>query len=240
MYGWRARIGCINPLRGDIPITAMEMEMAAPEGVIFNHTFLDGPHSLDPDHLRTMLPQLEPAARELISKTSMDLILMAGAPIVLANGADKVIELLEKATGLPATTNLTGIVRGLRRLDIQKVVVVCPYYSERMAEMVREFLVAAGFDIVSLVRGDVPFGTLDEIPPHRTYRLAKGAFLEAPPADGLFLAGGGGPTSTILEALETDIAAPVVANNFASLWNCLDILHVRQPIKGYGKLLTCF
>jgi hypothetical protein len=32
----------------------------------------------------------------------------------------------------------------------------------------------------------------------------------------------------------------VVAANFAGLWSALTLANVRQPIRGYGRLLTCF
>ncbi len=59
-------------------------------------------------------------------------------------------------------------------------------------------------------------------------------------ADGLLIAGGGTPVYEIVEALEMDIGKPVVAHNFAAAWNALSMAHVRQPIRGYGRLLTMF
>ena len=46
--------------------------------------------------------------------------------------------------------------------------------------------------------------------------------------------------SDVIEAIETDIARPVVAANYAGLWSALTLANVRQPIRGHGKLLTCF
>jgi maleate cis-trans isomerase len=241
VFGWRARIGFLSPSPGGIATSLLEMEMAAPEGVAFLSRFLDGPATLETEVLRAMRPQLEPAARALVAKSKLDLILMGGAPVVLANGPDEVIEILEGAAKIPATTNVAGIVNGLRRLGIGKIVVVTPYYPQNMIDMVRGHLEGAGFDIVSMVSGgDVPFEKHKELTEHQTYRLAKNAFLQNRSAEGVVIAGGGAPLHSVLEMLETDIRVPVVANNFASLWNALDMVDVREPIKGYGKLLTCF
>lgn len=247
MLGLRARIGFISPgptappaVTGGVSAPLIEMEMLAPEGVIFVTKFLDGPASLATPDLLSLLPQIEPLARELVSKTELDMVLMGGAPIVLANGPDRVVKILEQATNLPATTNVVGIVNGLRRLDIQRVVVVTPYYPQSVIDMVRGFLLESGFDIVSMVSGgDVTFGKVQELH-EQTYRLAKKAFLQAPSADGLLIMGGGAPLHSVIEILETDIGKPVVANTFASLWNALTLANVRQPIRGYGRLLTCF
>jgi maleate cis-trans isomerase len=68
-------------------------------------------------------------------------------------GDKKIIDLIEKATGVPATTCVTSMVKGLQRMDIHPVVVVCPYYQEEPAGMLRKVLEQAGFDVVSLIRG---------------------------------------------------------------------------------------
>jgi maleate isomerase len=241
MFGWRARIGLLSPGTSGIHTTAIEMEMLAPEGVLFVGKFLDGPRSLTVPDLRAMEPQVEPAAKELAKTDGLDLILVAGAPIVLALGPKHVIATVEAASGLPATTNVTGIVNGLRRLDARKVVVVTPYYPPEIVDLLREYLESEGVEILSLLGGgDVDFGRHKELSQQATYRSAKRAFFKAGGADALVVVGGGAPFHEVIGALETDIGKPVVASNFASLWNVLTLANVRQPIPGYGKLLTCF
>jgi maleate isomerase len=165
---------------------------------------------------------------------------MAGAPVVLANGPEKVAQILSDATGVPATTNVQGLVNGMRRLDMQKVVVVTPYYPESAVELVRNYIESQGFDIVALVGGEGTLGTMHEVSQQGTYRMAKKAMLANPSADGILLVGGGAPLYDVIETIETDTGKPVVSNNFASLWNALTLANVRSPIPGYGKLLTCF
>lgn len=240
MFGWRARIGFISPGTSAIHTSALEMEMAAPEGVLLVSKFLNGPKSVSPEHCREMFPQIDPAARALVSKSEIDVMVMGGAPLCLAIGPEKVKEALESATGLPSTTNVEGIVNGLRRLGLQRITVLTPYYKEDMAALVREYLEGAGIEIVALSTGAVEFGTHKDRPQEMNYRLAKKAFLDGPPSDGLVIVGGGTPLHKVIETLETDIGKPVVANNFASLWGALTLANVRTPITGYGKLLTCF
>lgn len=241
LFGWRARIGFISPLRGRIHTSEIEMQMVAPEGVLIHSAYLDGPKSLGLEDLRAVLPQVAPAAQEVTGSTPMDVIVQGGAPVCLANGTHAIIDTITDATGVPATTVLNGLINGMRRLDMRKVVVVTPYYPDDLAELTRKFVEESGFDIAELVTGgDVEFAKHKEISPEGTYRLAKEAFLRAPRSDGLLLVGGGAPINTVLQTLETDIGKPVVASNFASAWNALTMASVREPIHGYGKLLTCF
>jgi maleate cis-trans isomerase len=216
------------------------MERIAPDGVAFLTRYLDGPKSLATEHLTEMLPQIEPLARSLVKKAEIDIVLMAGAPVVLANGPEKVAQILAEATGVPATTNVAGLVNGMRRLDMQKIVMVTPYYPASAIGLARNYVQDQGFEIVAMVGGEGTLGTMHELSQEATYRMAKKAMLANPSADGLLIVGGGAPLYNMIEHIETDTGKPVVANNFASLWNALTLANVRTPIRGYGKLLTCF
>jgi len=241
MFGWRARIGFISPNLGGLPGTLMEMQHLAPDGVAFLTRFVNGPASLATEDLLALSKDVEPLARSLVSKAQLDVMLMAGAPVVLANGPDRIAATLESATGLPSTTNVAGMIDGLRRLGIGRVSVVTPYYPPNVNDLLRAHLEASGFEVVSLTTGGA--GAVErrkEAPQEGAYRLAKQAFLASPPADGLLMVGGGAPIYEIIEALETDIGKPVVAANYAGLWSALTLANVREPIHGYGKLLTCF
>ena len=135
MFGWRARIGCIHPRKGQLHTSMIEMKKVMPEGVYLNDVFLDGPTSQAPEHLLDMFPQLEPTARE-VAKIGVDLIIQVGAPICLAQGPggdQKIIDLIEQATGVPATTCVTSMVKGLQRIDVHQVVVVRPCRDRRSA-----------------------------------------------------------------------------------------------------------
>lgn len=240
MFGWRARIGFLSPSPGGPPTSLLEMQMAAPEGVVFIARSLDGPASLEMKDLTAMAPQIGPAAAGLAAKTDLDLVLMAGAPIVLANGPDEVVRLMTEASGVAATTNIAGIVNAIRRLGLGRVTVLAPYYPQHLVDLFERHLTANEIDVFMARAGDVPFGAHKEQTPEQTYRRAKKAFLTAPPSDGLVILGGGTPMQTILQVLETDLGKPVIANNQANLWNALTMVSVRDPIPGLGTLLTCF
>ena len=82
MFGWRARIGFISPNLGGLPGTLLEMEHLAPEGVAFLTRFVNGPASLATADLLALAADVEPLARSLVQKAELDVILMAGAPVM--------------------------------------------------------------------------------------------------------------------------------------------------------------
>jgi maleate cis-trans isomerase len=240
MFGWRARIGFISPAPGGPPTSLLEMQEAAPAGVVFIARLLDGPKSLELDDLTAMVPQIGTISKALAAKNDLDLILMAGAPIVLANGSDAMIQAMTEASGVPATTNVAGIVNAIRRLGLGRVTVLSPYYPQHLVDLFEQHLTANGIDFHMVGAGDVPFGSHKDQAAEQSYRRAKHAFLGGPPTDGLVILGGGTPLQSILGVLETDIGKPVIANNQANLWNALTMVSVREPIPGLGVLLTCF
>jgi maleate cis-trans isomerase len=240
MFGWRARIGFLSPSPGGPPTSLLEMQMAAPDGVAFISRNFVGPKSLGLEDLRAMAPQIAELSADLAAKTDLDVILTAGAPIVLANGPDEVIRVMHEATGVPATSNVAGIVKGIQRLDLARVVVVAPYYPQELVDLFEAHLRENGIDVHMAGTGEVAFGSHKDQPPEAAYRRAKKAFLGAPPADGLVLLGGGTPLQSIIGVLETDLSVPVIANNQANLWHALTLARVREPIHGLGRLLECF
>ena len=57
-------------------------------------------------------------------------------------------------------------------------------------------------------------------------------------AEAVFLSGTGMPTLPVLELLEQDLGKPVISSASAMMWDALRLAGVRQPISGYGRLLT--
>ena len=57
-------------------------------------------------------------------------------------------------------------------------------------------------------------------------------------ADSVLIVGTGLRCVAILEALEQDLQRPVISANQASLWHCLRQTGVKEPVSGYGNLLS--
>lgn len=242
LFGWRARLGFISPHRGRVHTSDLEMQMAAPDGVIVHSAYLDGPTSLTFEDLRAVEPQIIDAAREVTASTPMDVITMRGAPICLVNGVERVRDAIHEATGVPSTTVLDALVGGLRHVDASRIVVYTPYYPPELAALVREYFEdREGFKITAYEDGGyVDSAGHKAVSEHDTYLVAKRIFLRSPESDALLILGGGTPINSVLQDLETDIGVPVISNNFATLWNALRLAHVREPIHGYGRLLASF
>ncbi len=126
----------------------------------------------------------------------------------------------------------------MQHLDIHKVV-VCTPYAESVNKMLLHYFSGAGLEVVTLNRiGGVR--EINAISPYGIYRPIKETFVKAPKADGVIMMCGAIRTFEIIQALEEDLGKPVVTANQAALWKALNMVKVKQPIRGYGRLLESF
>ncbi len=240
--GWRAVIGSMNPTFGGLPQSAGGgMEKAAPEGVVFHRANFHGPLGWSVEAIKAILPQVPEVAKEA-AFPGVDLVLVGGLPISIINGigTDKrIISAIKEATGVQATTAITSVVEALRRLQITKIIIVTSYFGEQVNEIFRKFMQDSGFEVVYHVeRGNDRWS---EVPPHAHYRISKNAYHKFPQAQGILLTSGRAPASAdVIEALETDLRIPVVSQDAATLWNVLNMVEVREPLEGWGRLLKLF
>jgi maleate cis-trans isomerase len=237
MYGWRARIGRLAPSAASV--AENEWAKASPDGVITvcARYLIERVTVAD---LENMMSQVDRAAREVAS-AKVNVIAQCGTPgiFIRGHGYDReVIDRIQELTGIQATTMMTSVVESLRRLGARRLAVATAY-TDDLNELLRTFLEASGFEVLSMTGlGLVRNVDIAEQPPEVAYRIGKRAFNEAPGADALFISCGGLRTFEAIEPLEGDFGRPVTSSSLATFWNCLRMSGVGTPITGFGTLLT--
>lgn len=83
----------------------------------------------------------------------------------------------------------------------------------------------------------VPFADVGRLSPQEVYAFVKAEFLKHQDAEGIYLLGTGWRVLDMVKVLEQDLQVPVVHPVPARVWAVQKRLHVRQPVKGYGRLL---
>ncbi|HZD49764.1 MAG TPA: hypothetical protein VE178_13570 [Silvibacterium sp.] len=58
------------------------------------------------------------------------------------------------------------------------------------------------------------------------------------PADGIYMLGAGRHNLPVIEVLEKDLKTTVLSSIPAQVWATKKILHLNEPVSGYGRLLT--
>ena len=156
-----------------------------------------------------------------------------------AAGETRIIDLIEKTTGIPALSTSSLVNDALRALGIRKLVVLSPYHSN--ADIIR-YLAAAGFAVVRDValKCATP-AEFETITPQRWLELARAN--DTPEADGIFLSCTNTTQIEAITAVEAALGKPVVNSNQAVLWGCLKRLKDKlgdagDAPDGLGRLMA--
>jgi maleate isomerase len=227
MYGWRARIGRINP--SPETVGDEEWRRLMPEGVIVISTrmYIE---RVDPAGLTAMVTDVERAAREL-GTARPNVILMAGTAGAFNGGLNFDLQLSDRikqaSGGVTGTTTMTAVLDALRTMRMGKIAVATSYIDSVDKALVA-VLIESGIEVVK-IRGMGLLKSIDmgDLQPEETYRFARAVFNDAADADGYFISCGNLRTLEIIAPLERDLNKPVITSNQAGLWHALRLAKIR-------------
>lgn len=234
MYGWRARIGHLNPSPATVGME--EWRAAAPRGVAFVGSRYRMERNDRASH-DAMLTELERAAREVA--TAGVQVIVQCSTLAAIGREQEIRSRIESATGIPALTVLGSVAAALRETGARRIALATPYPQEQNQELAGH-LAGEGFEVVA-AQGlakthSAEFGAEE---PHVFYRNGREVAAQAgDAADTLLLTCGNTRTFEILEALEWDTGLNVISSNQAALWNALRVVGVGEPVQGFGRLLS--
>ncbi len=234
---WRGVVGCIKPtLR---PGALEELIRILPEGVGIIPLFLDIREGTTDEFKRAVAP-FEPLVARL-AEAGCDLIHPEGAPPFMLLGYKAEGALIgewERRYGVPIFTSGTNHVRALQALGVQRFV-GATYFSGEINDVFRKYFIEAGFDVLSM-EGLPPgsFKSVGQTAPTEVYAHLKRVFLRNPGAEAIYLLGSGWRALGVLELLEQDLGVPVLHPVAARCWEIQHRLSIRQPVRGYGRLLS--
>jgi maleate cis-trans isomerase len=239
MTGWRARLGFLVPPGN--PTVEPEMTVLAPAGVSLHFNRLvargtPGAHTGQAERNRMMLDNIDLSV-EMLALVKPDVIVLGHTATSYDLGREREAQLiarLEAASGTRVVTAFGAVLRALERLGVRKLALAAPYSRETTLKG-KAHLEAHGIAIVNVAMLDGVANIYDETA-ERAYRLARSA--DRGGAEAVFLTGTGLPTLPVLNALEHDLGKPVLSSNAAMMWAALRLAGVREPVPGYGRLLT--
>ena len=155
-------------------------------------------------------------------------------------GYDRGQEMIQKIRATMTTPLLMDLdthFDALRALSAKKIVIATPYEDARNEER-KKLCESVGFKVLNIKGLGIQRRVdLERQAPYASYRLAKQAFLEAPEADAIYISCPEWPTVKHIERLENDTGKPVVSHATGIIWAALRTMHIKEPVKGYGRLL---
>jgi maleate isomerase len=208
---WRGSVGIIKPTMrlGGIE----EFIRLLPEGIGVLPLFVNIRKGTA-DEFKSVLDHFEEHVKTLAS-VPVELIHPEGAPPFMVHGLAgerDIVQRWERAYGVPIVTAPQTQVEAMRALGIRRIVGV------------------------SYFRGD--FDRAQNLSSHEVYSHTRKTFLDNPGADGIYMLGSGWKVTDIVQLMEDDFGVPVVHAQMARLWAIQNRLHVREPRRGYGRLLS--
>jgi maleate isomerase len=210
-----------------------------PEGFMFLNSTGTIRQLVDADFDR-QLQRIEDATVDL-AENNCDVIIIGGSPLFTKMGYGSDIAMGKKLTekvGVPVAAGITGEMEALKTMGIKKVVVATPHEDE-LNQRMKRFLEASGFEVLKIEGYGIRKNSqLSEMPVHASYKIAKRLYEQAPQADGAFIPCPRWPTIGDVELLEREIGKPVVTSCQAYIWYALKLIHIKEPITGFGRLMA--
>lgn len=233
---WRGTVGIIKPtLR---PGGLEELIRMLPEGigvVPMSNNIRKGTR----DEFAAVMAGYEDMTRQL-AEAGVDVINPSGAPpfMVLGYAGEReLIQSWEKKYGKPIFTSGMTHVDALNVLGAKRFV-GATYFRGEINKTYAKYFADAGLECLDMVGMDVDFDKVQELSSHAVYRFVKQAFLANRSAQAIYMLGPGWRTIDIIEPLEQDLGVPVIQAVAAQCWDIQRRLDVRQPVKGYGRLVA--
>jgi maleate cis-trans isomerase len=180
-----------------------------------------------------------------LAELKVDLIHPEGAPIFMLHGGykgeKKIIKDLEEKHGIPIVTTLMTMVETLKALNVRRMVGLTydyPGVDKQKYEKYFQYFSEAGIELLEMQGVPAPsFAEVRTISYKEVYQVAKQLYLKHKNAQGIYILGSLWRILEVIHLLEQDLQVPVAHPIPARVWAIQKRLYVRQPVKGYGRLL---
>jgi len=234
---WRAQIAFVLISNDDL--VEGDMFRIAPPGVGIHFNRIPGVDECTAETLMAMEKDLAEAASRFVCEDGLDVVCFACTSASALIGEERVMAELSRGAPNARTTSLiTGVIRALRTLRAQRIVVATPYLDE-INILEEKYLREQGFDVLDMQGMNILSGAeMYRVTPEFIQEYARS--FDRPEADAIFISCGGLRSLEIIDALEQEVGKPVVASNQAMFWDTIRLAGIDDKIEGYGQLLRLY
>jgi maleate isomerase len=232
--GWKARIGYLSPSVFETP---SDWNLILPEGFTMVASGLNVQSHTETEFNKAI--DALGAGLGIFAAEECDAILMGGITLGTQRGyatEQEVVAKLSKQVGLPVSTAMSATVEAFKSLKV-RTTVIATAYKETINQAVKKYYEDGGVKVLS-IKGLEVAKPVDQVklPNYASYKVARELFRQHPEVESLLIQGRWRSVAYVQE-LEDDTQKPVVSSTAASLWWVLQVLGMKPPIEGFGKLL---
>ena len=207
-----------------------------PPGVGIHFTRAAIADSITNESLSAQAELLADCAASLLPDGSLDVICYACTSGSLVIGEERVFaELNRGAADAKATSLISGVIRALKTLQAQRIVIATPYLDE-VNRREADYLEQAGFEVLSICGLNLEKDS-DMVRVAPDYITEFALAQDHPDADAIFVSCGALRTLDVVAEIEARAGKPVVCSNQAMIWDCLRLAGIDDRFEGYGRLL---
>ncbi|MBM4263871.1 MAG: hypothetical protein FJ145_20920 [Deltaproteobacteria bacterium] len=230
-------IGLISPNTNDETLT--DVYKILPKDIRIEGRQLTVTKFTDDEFARAEMKFLD-HVREL-AKLPLDFLMITGELFLSYKGpgSDKdILKLVSGITQVPSSTVLTAVTRACQKVGLRRVVMASPF-PEDQGERLVKFLKHDGIEVVAFRGLGCPnTNIIWQLAPETGYELSMELLKKHPDVDGVYMPCNKWRTVSVIERIEKDSGKPVVTNTQAWTWEALRLMGVKEPIPGYGRLLS--
>ena len=132
------------------------------------------------------------------------------------------------------TTPITATIKALKKLNIKKISIFTPY-TKIINDSVLDYFNKKNIIINSLtyfdIASDLDIGKVDE-----SYLFEVLAKIDLSESDALFISCTALPALSIIDKLEKKLNRVVLSSNQTLIWDALNLIGNKEPVKGFGKI----
>jgi len=207
-----------------------------PEGVGVHFARVPIPDSITNETLAAQAEYLAATAASILPDGSLDVTCYACTSGSLVIGEDRVFrELRAGAPNAQPTSLITGVIKALRALKVNRISVATPYLDE-INDREDIYLKDAGFDVLNITGLNLEKDSeMVRVPPDFLVEYALA--VDHPDSEALFISCGALRTLDVVDTIEQRLGKPVVCSNQAMIWDTLRLAGIEDTIDGYGRLL---
>ena len=232
---WRGTVGYIKPSYR--PGSLEEFIRLLPEGVGVIPLIVGITAGTEEEFHKVLAVYNDKVAE--LAALGVDLIDMGGAPPMMVHGLRgelEIVQELEKKHKVPIITSGSCQISALKALGVKRFVGVT-YFNDSLNRMFSNYFSEAGFQVAAMQGIPVAFTDVQKLSPYEIYSFTKRTFLNHLDVDAIYMLGGGWRLLEVVPLLEQDLGVPVIYDTAAKLREVQKRLHIKQPIRGYGRLL---
>jgi maleate cis-trans isomerase len=235
------KVGALHPL-AVIDNSPYEFYRLAPPGIMLVMIAVGLAEFSSKDVERVFAP-LDGYLDQLMER-GIDLVIQNGVPLPLLIGVeahDRMIDYMAKYTGKPASSSVLAVVHAARDLGIRKLA-LANKWSEAMNRALGEFFARDGVNVVGATTKALSPAQFQKIKTEDNlqlaYDLGRGAFLDQPDCDAVYVGGDAWLAEPAARELEREFGRPVICNQTAAIREMLKLLEDWTPLEGRGRVMA--